>query len=57
MLDFGRSVLNRGYILLDVLKVFVSTVNMCNLHAILFIEDHKEIFYSIYKMNVPSIQC
>jgi hypothetical protein len=35
MLGFNRSLLNREYILMNVLKSLASIISMCNLHVIL----------------------
>jgi hypothetical protein len=35
MLALNRSVLNREYILMNVLKALASIISMCNLHVIL----------------------
>jgi hypothetical protein len=50
------SLLNREYTLINVLKALASIISVwspCNI----LIEDYTEIFYIIYKWNVPSIQC
>jgi hypothetical protein len=53
MLALIRSLLNREYNLMNVLKALASIFSMCNLH----VKDYTKIFYTIYKWNAPSIQC
>jgi hypothetical protein len=52
MLVLNCSLLNREYILINVLKALASISSMCNLHV-----TFTEIFFTIYKWNVLSIQC
>jgi hypothetical protein len=56
MLALNRSLLNREYILLNVLKALGSIVSKCGLHVILLSKNYTEMFYTIYKWNVPSFQ-
>jgi hypothetical protein len=55
MLVLDRSLLNRGYILINDLKALASIASMCSPCNFL-IEDYTEIFYAVYKWNIPSIQ-
>jgi hypothetical protein len=55
MLVLNRPLLNRGYILMNVLKALVSTVSMCSLHVI-FISKSMPRYLVIYKWNIPFIQ-
>jgi hypothetical protein len=58
MIVLNRSLLNREYILINVLKALTSIISTrfvqspCNF----LIEDYTEIFYTIYKLNVSSVQ-
>jgi hypothetical protein len=56
MLVLNLSYLNREYILMNVVLAVVSTISKCNLHAI-FLSNITQIFYIIYKSNIPFVQC
>jgi hypothetical protein len=49
MLVLNRSLLNREYALINVLKALASIISICNLHVTL------EIFCAVYKCNISSI--
>jgi hypothetical protein len=44
MLTLNRSLLNREYILMNVLKALASIISMCNLHVILLSENTPRYF-------------
>jgi hypothetical protein len=56
MLVLNRSLLNRKYILINVLKALASIISTSNLY-VTFLSKITEIFYAIYKWNLSSIQC
>jgi hypothetical protein len=56
MLTLNRSLLNREYNLMKVLKALSSIVSICNLRVILYQRLHLDI-YTIYKWNVTFIPC
>jgi hypothetical protein len=56
MLVLSRSLLNREYIVISVLKALASIISMCNLH-VTFLSKIAPILCTIYKRNVSSIQC
>jgi hypothetical protein len=54
MLTLNRSLLNKGYILMNVLKALAWIVSMYNLHVIFVSKIIPR--YCIYRLDVPSIQ-
>jgi hypothetical protein len=52
MLVLNRSLLNKEYNVMNVLKALASAISMCNLHVILL----SKIFYTIDKWDITSIQ-
>jgi hypothetical protein len=52
----NRLILNREYTLINILKALASVNSVWSPYNFL-IEDYTEIYYTIYKWNVPSIQC
>jgi hypothetical protein len=57
ILMLNRSRLNREYTLMNALKALASIISIWLSPCNFLIEDCTEIFYAIYKWNVPSIQC
>jgi hypothetical protein len=58
MLAFNRSLLNREYILMNVLKASASIISICNIHVILLSKITPRYFTLLtYKWDIPSIQC
>jgi hypothetical protein len=56
MLVLNLSLLNRAYTLINVMKALVLIIFMCGLPCNFLVEDYIEIFYAIYKWNIPSFQ-
>jgi hypothetical protein len=54
MLAVNRSLLKRGYNLINVRNALALIVSMCNLHLIL-VSNYTEILYIINKWDIPSI--
>jgi hypothetical protein len=57
MLVLNRSLLNREYNLINVVKALGSIIYMCNLNVNFLIKNYTGIFYAIYKWNISSIHC
>jgi hypothetical protein len=57
MLALNRSILNREYNLINVLKALAFDHFYVQSPCNPLIEDYTEIFYTIYKWNISSIQC
>jgi hypothetical protein len=57
MLALNRSLLNRKYTVINVLKALASIICMCNIHVTFFYQDYTKILYAIYKWNISSIHC
>jgi hypothetical protein len=56
MLVFNLSLLKWGYNLMKVRKALATILSICNLHVILLSKTAPRL-YTIYKWDVPSIQC
>jgi hypothetical protein len=57
LLALNRLLLNREWILINVLKALASIISVWDLLVIFLIEIYAEIFSLVNKRNVPSFQC
>jgi hypothetical protein len=58
MLALNRSLLNREYSLMNVLKALASIIFMCNFHVTFLSKiTARYVFNAIYKWSISPIQC